>query len=258
MSRGVESLGRTLAVAIGVALFCSLLVSTAVYYLRPIELALGAVDRNRAILDAAGIESATLDDRQVVDRFLELEARVVALDTGEFSSAVDAASYDYRAALDDPDMRVEIPPELDGGRLGVRPRYMPVYFVRDGDRIGRIVLPMYARGMWSTIHAFVALEADLSTIAGVAFYEHGETPGIGDRIENPQWQAGWVGKRIYGPDGVVRFRITADADAVPAEYRVDGITGATVTAEAVNTATRYWFSEHGYGRLLERLREGGP
>lgn len=256
MSERPESLARTLGVAAGVALACSLLVATAVHLLRPIERAYGLVDRNRAILDASGLAEPgePLTDREVVERFLVLEPWIVDLDRGAPTDTVDPAGYDYRAAADDPSLAEPIPPELDTARLGTRPRYMPVYLLRSGGRIERIVLPFYGRGMWSTIYGFVALQGDFTTVAGVAIDEQGETPGIGDRIENPAWLARWEGKRLYGPDGALRFRISTDATAAPAAYRVDGITGATVTVSAVDAAMRYWFSSSGYEPLLARLR----
>lgn len=259
MSERPESRFRTLAVAAGVALFCSLLVSSVVYWLRPLELAYSAIDRNRAIVRAAGIggADAALDDRAVVERFVELERRIVDLASGDYTDAVDAKTYDYRAAENDPLMRVDIPGALDVARLKTRPRYMPVYIL-PGDRgPSRIVLPVYGRGMWSTIYAYVALESDLTTIAGVAIFEHGETPGIGDRIENPSWLGQWVGKRIYAADGAFRFTISSDTSVAAADYRVDGITGATVSSSGVNDAVRFWFSADGYGPFLERLRGQG-
>jgi Na+-transporting NADH:ubiquinone oxidoreductase subunit C len=253
-----DSLGRTLGIAAGVALLCSLLVSTAVYLLRPIQQAHTSIDRNRAILAAAGLfeAEAAVSDREIAAGFLDLDVRIVDLETGQFTGAVDAASYDFRAAADDPRLRVGIADERDVAGLDTRPRYMPVYVLQRDGQIERIVLPIYAQGMWSTIYGFVGLAADMSTIIGVDFYEHGETPGIGDRIENPAWQAQWSGKELFGQDRMLRFRIAADADAAASRYRVDSITGATVTASAVGSAMRYWFSDAAYGPLLERLRRG--
>ena len=101
-----ETLGRTLLVAASVALVCSLIVTVAVTWLRPIQLAYESVEQNRLVLVAAGLatEATTLEDREIVARFLELEPRLVDLDAGRYVSA-DAsmiASYDYRAAADDP------------------------------------------------------------------------------------------------------------------------------------------------------------
>jgi Na+-transporting NADH:ubiquinone oxidoreductase subunit C len=240
-----ESITRTLFVAAAVAFVCSLIVSGAVYWLRPIQLAYRSVEQNRAVLVAAGLaaQAEALDDDEVVDRFLGLESRLVDLDAGAFVSADVrvVGSYDFRAAADDPAASREIAPESDLASLGRRPLLMPVYLRQAGGELDRIVLPVYGKGMWSTIFGYLVLEGDLLTIANASFYEHGETPGIGDRIQDPKWIAQWAGKRAYDEDGSPAFRI-------------DAITGATVTVESVDRLVRYWLSDDGYGLFLAKLR----
>lgn len=252
-----ESVARTLAFAAGVALLCSLLVSSVVYFLRPIQLAYSAVEQHRAVLIAAGLAEpgAGLSDREVGDRYLELEPRLVDLDAGEFAAADSSviASYDYRTAADDPARSKSIDPAADVASLGQRPRLMPVYLLRGENGLERIVLTVYGQGMWSTIHAYLALEGDFSTIASIWFFEHGETPGIGDRIENPEWLDEWAGKQAYGADGTVRLRIGGSRE-VPESSRIDAITGATVTSTAVERLVRYWLGADGYGPFLATLR----
>jgi Na+-transporting NADH:ubiquinone oxidoreductase subunit C len=262
MTRARESMGRTLAVAGGVALFCSLFVSTAVYWLRPIQAAYLSIERNRAIVTAAGIaaDDVALSDREVVDRFLTLELRIVDLEADAFAGidAVDPEVYDYREAIDVASLTVPISRDSDIAALGRRPRAMPAYLLFDGPSLQRIVLPVYGRGMWSTIHGFVGLGPDLKTVTGVRFHEHGETPGIGDRIQNPEWTARWRGKRMYADDGRVVLRIGGTGSAGPAGGdRVDAITGATVTVSAVDRLVRFWFGDDGYGPFLAGMRAGG-
>ena len=45
------------------------------------------------------------------------------------------------------------------------------------------------------------------------------------------------------------------ADA--AEYKVDGISGATMTSDGVTRLMQYWFGENGFKPYLDRLRGGG-
>jgi Na(+)-translocating NADH:ubiquinone oxidoreductase C subunit len=66
---------------------------------------------------------------------------------------------------------------------------------RDGDLL-LIVLPVYGSGYASTIRAMLALEPDLSTVAALTITEQGETPGLGARITEPDWQAQWPGKEL--------------------------------------------------------------
>jgi Na+-transporting NADH:ubiquinone oxidoreductase subunit C len=254
-----ESAGRTIAVAAGVALFCSLVVSLTVSWLRPIQLALRAVEQNRAVLVAAGLAdpAETLADREVVRRSLDVETRLVDLDAAEFTATDPSmvAAYDFRAAADDAEARRAIAPELDIASLGTRPLVMPVYLLERDRSLERIVLPVYGRGMWSTIYGYIALDSDLVTIADVLFFEHGETPGIGDRIQNPDWTDSWIGARAWDDDGTLTLRIGGAADA-PSGSRIDGITGATVTVSGVDRLVRYWLGADGYGPLLARLRSG--
>ena len=243
---------RTLLVATGIALGCAIMVSTAVYFLRPMQLAYANLERNRTIVEAAGLapRDSGLSDRAVVSRFVELQVRVVDLETGQFTEDVDAQLYDQRAASNDPTMSVAIPESLDLAGLGRRARYAPVYLATEGGRIDRIVLPIHGQGMWSTIYGYLALQSDLNTVADVRIIEHGETAGIGDRIQDPAWQAEWVGTRIHDDAGELRFQVMRNADP---SFGVDVISGATVTAEAVGNMVRYWLGEHGYGPLLDNL-----
>ena len=115
--------------------------------------------------------------------------------------------------------------------------------------------------MWSTLYGYVALESDLNTIAAATFYEQAETAGIGDRIADPDWLAGWQGRALFGTDGSVRFRIAAgpvDPASAAAAHEVDAISGATVTASSVTRLVQYWFGSNGYEPFLEKLRTDTP
>lgn len=251
-----ESIARTLGVAGGVAVVCSLFVTSAVVWLRPIQLAYESIERNRAVAEAAGLlePGAELDEREIVDRFLDLEIRIVDLDTGTFSDAVSPTTYDFRAAVNDPDQTRPIAEELDIASLGRRPIYLPVYLLRDDAGIAQIVLPIYGQGMWSTIYGFISVGADFATIEGVAFYEQGETPGIGDRFLEPDWLAQWQGQRAYDNNGQLVFGIGADGPNAEGNGTIDAITGATVTVSAIEDLVRYWLGVDGFGPFLANQR----
>jgi len=120
----------------------------------------------------------------------------------------------------------------------------------------RIILPVYGQGMWSTIYGFLALENDLNSIADITFYEHGETPGIGDQILRPDWQARWRGRKLFDEQNQLRFRIVRggiNAESPNATYEVDGLAGATVTVNGVMNLVRYWFGPHGFAPFLNNF-----
>ncbi len=83
------------------------------------------------------------------------------------------------------------------------------------------------------MYGFISLAKDLSTVNGFAFYEHGETPGLGGEVDNPTWKKQWPGKKIYDDDGNTRIEVlkgTVDQEfAENAVYQVDGLAGATLT-----------------------------
>ena len=66
-----QSTPATLAFAAMVAFGCALVVSLAVWWLKPIQLALVATDYTRAILEAAGVAQAedALTERELARRF---------------------------------------------------------------------------------------------------------------------------------------------------------------------------------------------
>jgi Na+-transporting NADH:ubiquinone oxidoreductase subunit C len=235
-------------IAVCVALFCSAMVSGGVYLLRPLQAAYASLERNETILTVAGRLPAESGEKAIVDAYLELDARVVDLASGISTNTLDGHVYDHWAPSG-VDMGPAIA-KMDSVGLDTLPRYVPVYIVSGPTGMERLVLPVHGRGMWSMLLGYVALEADLQTIAAVGFYKHGETPGIGDRILDDTWLQSWQGKRLYDPSGEVKIRMDANQNTPP-QYRVDAITGATVTSQAVARMVAFWAAA--YTPLLRQL-----
>jgi len=103
-----------------------------------------------------------------------------------------------------------------------------------------------------------ALAPDGNTIRGLTYYEHKETPGLGGEISSPSWLALWKGRKSY--DELDKPAITViKGQAGPPEkdpLRVDGMSGATVTSNAVTRLMQYWLGADGYGPFLRKVREG--
>ena len=100
----------------------------------------------------------------------------------------------------------------------------------DGGEVEKIILPIEGYGLWSTLYGFLALAADTTTIKGITYYEHGETPGLGREINNPRWQAQWRDKEIFDDSGAVRIRVTKNA--TDPDYDIDALSGATLSSRA--------------------------
>jgi Na+-transporting NADH:ubiquinone oxidoreductase subunit C len=250
-----ETRAETLKVAAVLSLVCSVAVSSAAVLLKPLQ------ERNKAqamrgeILRAAGLLEEGRDINELFEE--QIQTRLVELASGDYLEGVDPSAYDQRAAARDPQASVAIPPEQDLAAIKRRAKVAPVYLVGNQDKPDLIVLPVHGYGLWSTMYGLLALDGQANAIKGISFYEHGETAGLGAEIENPRWQAQWLGKQVFDASGDVRFELAkggVDPSSPDAEYRVDGLSGATLTADGVTNLMHYWMGDQGFGPYLARFR----
>lgn len=181
---------------------------------RNILMAVGLLDRN------ADVELAEIDTiyQEAIKSFaVDLEGMVI--------EGVAGDSLDLEAVLQNPDASQH--------------RY-PVFMVSDaGGKPSVYAIPVFGKGLWSTLYGYLALDADLETVRGMTFYAHKETPGLGAEIEQAWFQENFVGKKIYDGGelrtirvvkGLVEDRISESEQ----DYYVDGISGATITGRGVS------------------------
>lgn len=254
-----ESLARPFYTVLVLALVCSALVAGATVGLRPLQEVNRQLDRKRNILRAAGLYTR---DASVHEQFRAIRPRIVDLASGDFvpEERINPAGFDPKQAAFDEILGRELAAQEDLAGLARVERYGLVYLVDKDGRLDQIILPIRGKGVWSTMYAYVALDADLNTIRGISFYEHGETPGLGGEIENRRWQAGWQGKEVYGPKGTVALKVAkgrASDNEREAVHQIDGLSGATLTGKGVSNLLRFWFGEHGYQPFLDKMRKQG-
>lgn len=252
-----DSLQKTLFVATAVCLVCAVVVSVAAVALKPMQEENKALDKKLNIVKIAGIYR---DGDDVNKLFENIEARVVDLDTGEYASDIDAATYDQRKASKDPAMSRALSPDEDIASIKRREKYATVYLVKKDDAVSSILLPVHGSGLWSTLYGFVAIKPDANTISGFGFYQHGETPGLGGEVDNPKWKALWPGKKLYAEDGSIAIEVIKGAvnNATPLpEHKVDGLAGATLTSNGVKYLVQYWVGEQGFQKYLNKIKQEG-
>lgn len=255
LARSNDDRVKVFGVAFIVALVSAVVVSSAAVLLKPLQdahleaeraarmaLMLDTLPGLREVMEEAGVDT--------------LETRIVDLATGSFASDIDVESYDFLAAGSDPDQSIAIPDDADVAGLRRRALYAPVYLLERDDELLLIVLPVSGNGYQSTLRAMVALEPDLRTIAALTITEQGDTPGLGARIEDPDWQDKWVGKQVEDDSGEIVISVVRTQAVGP--YEVDAISGATVTSNGVANMIRYWMGDHGFGPFLDQLRQEGP
>lgn len=253
-----DTIKKTVIVTLLLCFICSVIVSTAAVLLRPLQEANKELDFKRNILSAAGLLEEGGDVESIFAERVSM--RVVDIDSGQFTDEVDPTTYDQRAAASDPSMSTDLDQKEDIAGISRREDYSLVYLVEDNSgELSKIVLPIKGYGLWSTLYGFIALEADANTVAGLGFYEHGETPGLGGEVDNPRWKSQWEGKKVYGADDNVALTVIkgqVDPSSPRAEYQVDGLSGATLTARGVHNLVQYWLGEDGFKPFLEKLRKG--
>jgi Na+-transporting NADH:ubiquinone oxidoreductase subunit C len=257
----LDSTRYTIIFATVVCVVCALLVSVAAVSLQPRQAANARLYMEKNVLLAAGLAEPgqTLSEPQVRKIFDErIRVRLVELATGELlpQGKIDERSYDQRKARGDPAASRAAPPNNAG--IGRLPNYGLAYFVMKGNEVDQVVIPVEGLGMWGTIYGFLALGPDGNTITGLTYYDQKETPGLGGEISNPQWLALWRGRKAFDDKWNVAIRVIKGTAGPPETdpSKIDGLSGATVTSNAVTRLIQFWLSDEGYGKFLRKFREG--
>lgn len=253
-----SSVGYTVGFAAIACVVCAVLVSSAAVSLRDRQQANAELDRKKNVLLAAGLATAdeTLDRAEVERRFGSFEVVAIDLDSGIIADDVDVATYDQRRAQADPTM--SRPVERNEAQVARVPNRVLAYRqLDDAGGVELLVLPVEGKGLWSTMYGFLALGRDLTTVRGLTFYQHGETPGLGGEIDNPRWKALWPDRKVFDEEGEVDIDVVRGSAGPPQTdpHHVDGIAGATITSRGVAAMIRFWLGPQGYGPYLQTLKK---
>lgn len=199
--------------------------------LKPVHQLNEAIYAKKAILAAiqekVGVEANKLSPDEVEKIFSDkIKQEVFDMKGNSLDkAAVEAAGYPGGLA-ENVDMKKEM-------KKAEADRLIPMYTYTDGAE-KYYILSVRGKGLWDEIWGNIALEKDLNTIAGVDFDHAAETPGLGAEIkDNAAWKKQFIGKSIYQADGTyTSVQVVKGGAKVPA-YQVDGISGATITADGV-------------------------
>lgn len=105
--------------------------------------------------------------------------------------------------------------------------------------IGRVIVAS-GQGFADRIELLVGIDPAGERITGLYIVDQKETPGLGDFITKEKWRAQFAGKPATVP-----LKVTKTGAQRPEQ--VDGVTGATISSEAVvtivNSALAQWRKE---------------
>jgi len=83
-------------------------------------------------------------------------------------------------------------------------------------------------------------------------------------VDNPDWKAQWNNpddpKLAFDENWIVRIEVikgNVTPDDKQRKYKVDGLSGATITTRGVSNMLQYWLGEDGFGPFLKTIRAGG-
>lgn len=253
-----------------VCLTCSIIVSGAAVGLKERQEINKRLDRQKKVLVVAGLikEGEAVLPEKVKSLFTKrIKQIVVNLKQGtvDLKASQNAASFDQLKATKDPKTSRKAPKNSAGVKR--IPNQALVYLVSKVDMskdgrgfsLSQYIFPVEGKGLWSTLYGFLSLAPDFNTVRGLTFYQHGETPGLGGEIDNVGWKAKWPGRLVFGPKGStpsswkgVKLRVIKGTAGSPkkAPYKVDGLSGATLTAKGVTYLVHFWLGSNGFGSFI--------
>jgi Na+-transporting NADH:ubiquinone oxidoreductase subunit C len=212
------------------------------------------------------LASEGLKDRQQAN--IELERKSNILSTVlKLDKSVDVATvYNRRIRDYVVDYRGNVVEGVDAASVNIEAEYkknpadrlLPVYEFLDENNpevIQSVIVPVYGFGLWDKIWGYVALQSDLNTIQGVVFQHKGETPGLGARIASEEIQNRYRGKKIFEGTELVSVEMMKGEgmDYSDDPHKVDGMSGATLTAKGVNNMLRDYLKS--YKNYFDKLKQ---
>lgn len=250
---------KTFKVAILLCLVCSVVVSALAVGLGPMQERKREEFRQQSVLSAAGVWKDGSDPAKL----FASKAEVINLDltTGEpVEKKEKDPRFNLTKALQDKSLHQELEKSIDVAGLKKIENFTTIYQVKattdDGNR-DILVMPVRGKGLWSTLWGFVAIDVtnikdgpETVTIAGLTYYQHGETPGLGGEVDNPKWKSMWPGKKVFDSDWDVLVEVSKTANS---DYQVDALSGATLTSNGVTNMLVFWLGENGFGPYLKSM-----
>jgi len=215
---------RVITFAAVICIVCSLVLSTTATILKERQDIAVELDRQLNVLKAFGVDIFDASGRKLgkaeVDRFFEdyISEIYVEKATGE--------------VVENPDpniLRREAKERTHATRT-----LLPLYVWKEGGQPLKYAFPTSGMGLWSIINGYIAIDRDLSTIIGVTFYKHGETPGLGGEVSEEWFQGQFAGKIIHDGQSLVRLEVVKGSAPDDSTHQVDGMSGATMTGNGLN------------------------
>lgn len=244
----------TYTFSFALCLICSILLATAAVALKERQLANQQLDKQKSVLLAGNLVAPgeKLNAALIQEKFASIRPLVLDLETDAVAEGVDPLTFKSE------DAPLVVPPE-NLAQIKEMPRQVQIFQVMKDGKVDMLVLPIFGKGLWGTLFGFLAVSADTTTVRGITYYDHKETPGLGGEVDNPKWKGLWPDRQLYDKDWNVAIKVIKGhaGDAASDPHSIDGLSGATITSRGVTHMMEFWLGEEGFGPYLKTFREKG-
>ncbi|MBD3636448.1 MAG: NADH:ubiquinone reductase (Na(+)-transporting) subunit C [Crocinitomicaceae bacterium] len=220
MAINKESTGYTFLFAIMLVVVVGAALASIATGLKPYQEKNQAIKKKMDILGALNIESTRKNANDKYEEYINSEDCVVLDAEGNVKEGKEAFDIDIKQQYRDK-------------KLDPKDRDYPLYVAKvDGKT--KFVIPLVGSGLWGPIWGYIAVDEDKETIYGAKFDHKTETPGLGAEIKQPFYYEQYIGEKISAGGEFKEIKSVKDGSGKgPANGKVDGITGGTITSKGV-------------------------
>ena len=247
-----DSNAKTMGFATGMTIVCAIILGVAATALKPLQEQNAKVFKLQNIVNVFGLEAKTPSE---IEAYFSDEGKDGKLIVRYFKNAagedVELSELEYKAL----DLYKQ-------EKLPVAERVYPYFLLFDSteakttNKPAAIALPVQDFGLWSVCYGYLALEADASTVKGIIFYAHKETPGLGAEIEQKFWKDSFIGKKVVNEKNeVVGLKASKDATIAKEDpHSYISVSGATFTMNGIDSGIQTTLAN--YDQFIKQYRGG--
>lgn len=215
---------RVIVFATVVCVICSLLLSVTAQSLKDRQDQEVEFDRKKNVLKAFGVNLVGPDGTPIskaeVDNYFTVNISEIYIDK------------ETGTVVENPDLNIVRKEQKE--RTHVTRSLLPLYVWSENGEALKYAFPTSGMGLWSIVNGYLALGKDLSTVIGITFYKHGETPGLGGEVSTEWFQSQFADKKIFDNGKLIRLEVVKGGAPEGSNHQVDGISGATMTGNGLN------------------------
>lgn len=180
------------------------------------------LDKKKNLLQTVGIDTKVMNEEEIMKSFTDNISEITLDTDGNIHSNINHNQFQIAENNATGELKYYV--------NGIE--YLPAF---SSTTMNAFILPISGKGLWSSLYGYFAIDnKNYSTVKGITFYQHGETPGLGAEITKDWFKLSFIGKEIYSDNNIKSILVSkagqADSDNL---YEVNGISGATITGRGV-------------------------